>query len=209
MFASDGRFFTLVCDKLPGARGHGEPLRLMIDLEENDDFVEVFVHKPGRKLLVAAKAGYGFIVPEDEMMAMPRKGKQVLNVDEPAEACACVPAEGDMVAVIGENRKMLVFPLDELHRDGARQGRQAAALQGRRPLRPARVQEGRGPHLARSGGPHLHAAVVGAEGLGGTARPGRPPGAQGLPQVQQVRPGVLKPSVARTAPCTELHPGDG
>ncbi len=87
----------------------------MVDLEENHDFVEIFVHEPGRKLLVAATSGHGFIVPEDEVVAMTRKGKQVLNVDEPAEACVCVPAEGDMVATIGENRKMLVFPLDEVN----------------------------------------------------------------------------------------------
>ena len=67
----------------------------MIDLEENHDFVDIFVHEPGRKLLVAATSGHGFIVPEDEMVAMTRKGKQVLNVDEPAEACCCVPVDGD------------------------------------------------------------------------------------------------------------------
>jgi topoisomerase-4 subunit A len=107
--------FTLPGDQLPGGRGHGEPVRLMVDLEENHAFVEVFVHEPGRKLLVAASSGHGFIVPEDEVVAMTRKGKQVLNVDEPAEACVCVPAEGDHVAAIGENRKMLVFPLEEVN----------------------------------------------------------------------------------------------
>ncbi len=114
LLASNGKVFTLPADQLPGGRGHGEPVRLMVDLEENHAFVEIFVHEPGRKLLVAATSGHGFVVPEDEMVAMTRKGKQVLNVDEPAEACACVPAEGDMVASIGENRKMLVFRLDEL-----------------------------------------------------------------------------------------------
>ena len=110
LLASNGKVFTLPGDQLPGGRGHGEPVRLMVDLEENHDFVEIFVHEPGRKLLVAATSGHGFIVPEDEVVAMTRKGKQVMNVDEPAEACACVAAEGDMVAAIGENRKMLVFP---------------------------------------------------------------------------------------------------
>ena len=114
LLASNGKVFTLPADQLPGGRGHGEPVRLMVDLEENHAFVEIFVHEPGRKLIVAATSGHGFVVPEDEMVAMTRKGKQVLNVDEPAEACACVPAEGDMVASIGENRKMLVFRLDEL-----------------------------------------------------------------------------------------------
>ena len=192
LLASNGKVFTLPADQLPGGRGHGEPVRLMVDLEENHDFVEIFVHEPGRKLLVAATSGHGFVVPEDEMVAMTRKGKQVLNVDEPAEACCCVPADGDMVATIGENRKMLIFPLDEVPEMARGKGVHPAALQGRRPVRRARVQEGRGPVLARSGGPHLHAADGGAEGLGRPARPGRPPGAPGLPQVQQVRAGVLK-----------------
>src|ERR1700704_3907365 len=114
LLASNGKVFTLPGDQLPGGRDHGEPVRLMVDLEENHDFVEIFVHEPGRKLLVAASSGHGFIVPEDEVVAMTRKGKQVMNVDEPAEACICVPAEGDMVATIGENRKMLIFPADEV-----------------------------------------------------------------------------------------------
>jgi topoisomerase-4 subunit A len=115
LLATNGKVFTLAGDQLPGGRGHGEPVRLMVDLEENHAFVEIFVHEPGRKLIVAATSGHGFVVPEDEMVAMTRKGKQVLNVDEPAEACSCVPADGDMVAVIGENRKMLVFSLDEVN----------------------------------------------------------------------------------------------
>jgi topoisomerase IV subunit A len=115
LLASNGKVFTLAGDQLPGGRGHGEPVRLMVDLEENHDFVEIFVHQPGRKLVVAATSGHGFVVPEDEMVAMTRKGKQVLNVDEPAEASCCVPAEGDTVATIGENRKMLIFPLDEVN----------------------------------------------------------------------------------------------
>jgi topoisomerase-4 subunit A len=89
-------------------------VRLIVELEENHDFVEIFVHEPGRRLLVAATSGHGFIVPEDEVVAMTRKGKQVMNVDEPAEACACVPVDGDLVATIGENRKMLIFPADEV-----------------------------------------------------------------------------------------------
>jgi topoisomerase-4 subunit A len=115
LLASNGKVFTLPGDQLPGGRGHGEPVRLMVDLEENHAFIEIFVHEPGRKLLVAASSGHGFIVPEDEVVAVTRKGKQVLNVDEPAEACVCVPAEGDMVAAIGENRKMLIFPVEEVN----------------------------------------------------------------------------------------------
>jgi len=115
LLATNGKVFTLAADQLPGGRGHGEPVRLMVDLEENHAFVEIFLHQPGRKLLIAATSGHGFIVPEDEVVAMTRKGKQVLNVDEPAEACCCVPAEGDTVATIGENRKMLIFPLEEVN----------------------------------------------------------------------------------------------
>jgi topoisomerase-4 subunit A len=122
LLASNGKVFTLPGDQLPGGRGHGEPVRLMVELEENHDFVEIFVHEPGRKLLVAATSGHGFIVPEDEMVAMTRKGKQVMNVDEPAEACTCVPAEGDAVATIGENRKMLIFPADEVPEMGRGKG---------------------------------------------------------------------------------------
>ena len=115
LLASNGKVFTLAADQLPGGRGHGEPVRLMVELEENHDFVEIWVHEPGRKLLVAATSGHGFIAPEDEMVAMTRKGKQVLNVDPPAEACSVVPVEGDQVATIGENRKMLIFPLEEVN----------------------------------------------------------------------------------------------
>jgi topoisomerase-4 subunit A len=115
LFATNGKFYSIGADKLPGGRGHGEPVRLMVDLEENHEIVEMFVHRPGRKLLVASSAGYGFVVAEDDVVAMTRKGKQVLNVSPPDEALVCAPVEGDMVAVIGENRKMLCFELKELN----------------------------------------------------------------------------------------------
>lgn len=114
LFATNGRFYTLDADKLPGGRGHGEPVRLMIDLEENNDVVIVAKHERGRKLLLAATDGRGFVVSEDDVVAMTRKGKQVLNVSGAVEACVCVPAFGDHVATIGENRKLLIFPLAEL-----------------------------------------------------------------------------------------------
>ena len=115
LFATNGKFFTLDAGALPGGRGHGEPVRLMVELEENHDIAEIFVHDPSRKLLVASTGGYGFIVPEEEVIASTRKGKQILNVTEPEEARVCVPVEGDCVATIGENRKMLVFKLDEVN----------------------------------------------------------------------------------------------
>lgn len=115
VFATNGKFFTLEASQMPGGRGHGEPVRLMVDLEENHDFVEIFVHDPERKLLVASTGGYGFVVAETELIASTRKGKQVLNISEPEEARVCVPVDGDHVATIGDNRKMLVFPLVELN----------------------------------------------------------------------------------------------
>lgn len=115
LFATNGRFFTLDANQLPGGRGHGEPVRLMVDLEENHDFVELFVHDPARKLIVASSGGYGFLVPEEEVVASTRKGKQILNVADDEEAQVVVPADGDMVATIGENRKLLVFKLDDVN----------------------------------------------------------------------------------------------
>jgi topoisomerase-4 subunit A len=90
-------------------------VRLIVDLEENHEIVSLFVHQPGRKLLVASTAANGFVVPEDEVIASTRKGKQVLNVTEPEEARVCVPVDGDTVATIGENRKLLVFTLDQVN----------------------------------------------------------------------------------------------
>jgi topoisomerase-4 subunit A len=122
LFATNGKFFTLEAKDLPGGRGHGEPVRLMVDLEENHDFVECFVHEPGRKLLVATTGGTGFIVPEEEVIASTRKGKQVLNVAPDEEAKVCVPAVGDAMACVGENRKLLVFPADEVNEMGRGKG---------------------------------------------------------------------------------------
>ncbi|HEX4622343.1 MAG TPA: DNA gyrase subunit A, partial [Myxococcaceae bacterium] len=110
IFASDGRFFTLGCDALPSARGAGEPLRLMLDLDDRVGIVDVFAHKPGRRRVVASKAGYGFILPEDETLSNRRAGKQVLN----GEALISLEAAGDHLAVIGDNGKILIFPLSEL-----------------------------------------------------------------------------------------------
>jgi len=115
VFATNGRFFTLDVNQLPGGRGHGEPVRLMVDLEANHDFIEAFVHQPGRKLLVASASGYGFVVPEDDVVASTRKGKQVLNVGDDEMAKAVVPVTGDGVAIIGDNRKLLAFPLAEVN----------------------------------------------------------------------------------------------
>ena len=111
ILATNGRFYTIEAGKLPGGRGHGEPVRLFIDLEGEADLVAAFPFVGGRRFLLASKEGRGFVVEEDECAANTRKGKQVLNVTAPDAACALAVVEGDSVAVIGENRKMLVFPL--------------------------------------------------------------------------------------------------
>jgi topoisomerase-4 subunit A len=114
VFATDGKFYTLGVDKLPGGRGHGEPVRLMIDLAQDHDIVAVLVHKPGRKLILASSDGRGFVVEENEVLAQTRAGKQIMTLGDGARATACAPASGDTVAVIGENRKLLLFPLAEM-----------------------------------------------------------------------------------------------
>lgn len=114
LFGTNGRFYTLGCDKLPGGRGNGEPVRLMVDLKEDADIAALMVHDPKRTLLVAASDGRGFLVNERDVVASTRTGKQVLNVSGDVEAAICVPATGDWVAVVGENRKMLIFPRAEL-----------------------------------------------------------------------------------------------
>ncbi len=114
LFASNGKIFTLACDKLPGGRGHGEPVRLMIDFGNDDHIVDLFVYRPESRLLLATEAGKGFIVEADKVVASTRNGRQVMNVPDKGRAALCVPVNGDAVAVVGQNRKLLVFPLDQL-----------------------------------------------------------------------------------------------
>ena len=114
LFTTGGKFFTLGADKLPGGRGHGDPIRILVDMDNDQDIVTAFVHDPARKLLLASHDGNGFVVEEPEVVANTRKGKQVMNVKAPDEAKLCVPVTGDHLAIIGENRKLLVFPLAEV-----------------------------------------------------------------------------------------------
>jgi topoisomerase IV subunit A len=114
MLSTDGRFFTLDCAKLPGGRGNGEAIRTFIDLPPEADLVEMFAHEAGRRLLLAATSGHGFVTSEDEAVAMTRSGKRVLNLGDGARAQACAFVGGESVAVIGENRKLLIFPLSEV-----------------------------------------------------------------------------------------------
>ena len=114
VLATNGRVFTLEASKLPGGRGFGDPIRLMVDLEEAAGIVTAFPYRAGRKLLFATSEGRGFVAPTDDLVAMTRKGKQVLNVDAPVTAMLAVPADGDHLAAIGENRKLVCFPLSEV-----------------------------------------------------------------------------------------------
>jgi len=122
VFATNGRFYTLDAAKLPGGRGHGEPVRLFIDLEQEADLVSVFRQIGGRRFVVASAQGRGFIVSEDECLANTRKGKQVLNVSAPDKARALAVVEGEQLACIGENRKMVVFPLEQAPEMGRGRG---------------------------------------------------------------------------------------
>ncbi|MDG1340269.1 MAG: DNA topoisomerase IV subunit A [Paracoccaceae bacterium] len=122
VFGTNGRFYTVSASNLPGGRGMGEPLRLMVDLPNEADIVDFFIHQPERKLLVASSAGDGFIVPEADVIAQTRTGKQVLNVKDGVMAKVCITATGDHVACVGENRKVLVFPIEELPEMGRGKG---------------------------------------------------------------------------------------
>lgn len=114
LFASNGRFYSILGNNIAGGRGFGEPLRLSIDLPENADIVEMFVFKPNQKLLVASRNGKGFIVESNNIIAQTKAGKIILNLGENDEAWLCRVAEGDSVAVIGNNRKLLVYKTEEI-----------------------------------------------------------------------------------------------
>jgi topoisomerase-4 subunit A len=114
LFATNGKFYSLEVAKLPGGRGHGEPIRMFVDMEQDAAIVALFVNKGERKFLVASSEGQGFIVKEEDCVGTTRKGKQVLNVQMPVEARAIATVTGDTVAVIGSNHKMVIFPLDQV-----------------------------------------------------------------------------------------------
>jgi topoisomerase-4 subunit A len=116
LFASNGRVYTLAGDKLPSARGFGEPVRLFIDLDAEVDIVQLLVVRPEMKLLIASSDGKGFVTSGEATLAETRKGKQLVNV-RPGARVAVVrlaPVGADAVAIVGENRKMVVFPIAEL-----------------------------------------------------------------------------------------------
>lgn len=116
LFTTGGKFYTLAGDKLPGGRGHGEPIRVLVDMENDADVITAFKYAAGRKRLIASTLGNGFVVNEDDVIANTRKGKQVMNVKQPDEALICITFadDDDHLATVGENRKLLVFPLSQL-----------------------------------------------------------------------------------------------
>lgn len=122
VLASNGKVFTLDASKLPGGRGFGDPIRLMIELEETAEIVAAFPYKPGSKRLMVTTDGRGFVAPADDLVANTRKGRQVVNVATPVVALLSAPAEGDHVAIIGENRKLLCFPISEVAEMGRGKG---------------------------------------------------------------------------------------
>ena len=114
LVAENGRFYTLLGANLPGGRGMGEPVRLMVDLPNDTGITDLIVYRPGQKYLLASSAGDGFIVPSEELLAQTKAGKAVLTVRDGVKTAVCTPVTGDTIAVVGDNRKMLVFPLSEL-----------------------------------------------------------------------------------------------
>ncbi len=142
LMASDGRAFTLGCDKLPGGRGHGEPIRISIDLEDSVDIVAMFKLTPERKRIVASDAGYGFIVEERELESNRKAGKSAVNVPSGGRLAVCDIARGNYVAVIGTNKKLLVFPKDDLPEMARGKGNKLQAYRGTDKLADAIVFDG-------------------------------------------------------------------
>ncbi|MFC3084896.1 DNA topoisomerase IV subunit A [Tabrizicola soli] len=114
LVAENGRFYTLLGANLPGGRGMGEPVRLMVDLPNDTGITDLLIYRPGQKYLIASTAGDGFVVSSEELLAQTRAGKAVLTVRDGVKTAVCVAVAGDSVAVVGDNRKMLVFALSEL-----------------------------------------------------------------------------------------------
>jgi topoisomerase-4 subunit A len=114
LFGTNGRFYTIMADNIPRGRGHGEPLRLIIELPNDHDFISLYLFKPRQKILLASDDGRGFLAVTDELVAQTKAGRQIMNLSEQSRAAICVPAVGDSIAVVGTNRKLLIFPTLEL-----------------------------------------------------------------------------------------------
>jgi len=122
IFASNGKFYTLEASKLPGGRGHGEPVRLYFDIEQDAEVVAALAYQGKRKFLVASHGGNGFVVGEDEVLGTTRKGKQVLNLKAPDKAAAMTTVDGELIAAVGTNRKMVIFPIEQVPEMGRGRG---------------------------------------------------------------------------------------
>ena len=149
IFASNGKFYTLDASKLPGGRGHGEPVRMFFDLEQDADMVAALAYQGGRKFLVASHGGNGFVVPEDEVLGTTRKGKQVLNLKAPDKARRMTTVDGELVAAIGENRKMVIFKLDQVPEMTRGRGVRLQRYKDGGPVRRHDLQGARRPDLDR------------------------------------------------------------
>ncbi len=154
LMASDGRSFTLACDKLPGGRGHGEPIRISIDLEDSVDIVTMFKLVGTRKRIVASSAGYGFIVAEVELESNRKAGKSAVNIPDGAVLSICSIARGDHVAVIGTNKKLLIYPLVELPEMGRGKGVKLQNYKGKDKLADAMVFDSEDGLIVMTGDRH-------------------------------------------------------
>ncbi len=184
VLATNGKIFTLDASRLPGGRSAGEPIRLMADIEEGADIVTVFCSPAGAKMLVVASAmDAGFVVPQDELISSTRKGRALIGVDPPARASVIVPAEGDHVATIGENRKLLIFPLSQVPEMARGKGCAVAALQVATSPMHGVFKLADGLHVERSGGPAISRLDKAGlrEWIGNRAEAGRLP-PRGYPQ---------------------------
>ena len=162
IFASNGKFYTLEASKLPGGRGHGEPVRLYFDIEQDADVVAALAYQGGRKFLVASYGGNGFVVPEDEVLGTTRKGKQVLNLKAPTRRRRLTTVDGELVAAIGENRKMVIFPLDQVPEMTRGRGVRLQRYKEKGLSDVTTFKARRRPHLDRRRRPQLHADAEGA-----------------------------------------------
>ena len=197
VFATNGRFYTLDAAKLPGGRGHGEPIRLFADIEQDADVVTVFRYQGGRKFLVGSAQGSGFVVPEDECLGNTRKGKQVLNVNAARRRARHDGGRGRTRRRDRREPQADDLPARPGAGDDARARRAAAALQGRLAVRPEDLQGGRRPDLDRCRRPGVRPVAQGACRLARQSRRRRPGAARPLPDQQQVRPAAAERQTAR------------
>ena len=208
IFAGNGRFYTLEASKLPGGRGHGEPVRLYFDIEQDADVVAALPYQGGRKFLVASYGGNGFVVPEDEVLGTTRKGKQVLNVKGADKAAALTTVDGELVAAIGENRKMVIFPLDQVPEMTRGRGVRLQRYKEKGLSDVKTFKARRGADLDRCRRPELHAVAQGAGQIGaatapmpaGSARPVPSPTTSSAPAGRRGKAAAMRNGESSCAP---------